>query len=116
MGGEGWDCFADYVIGPFSRIPNLGRWTDIISRNGPSEFEVTGSQRNWSAIESVKKITVPTLVINGKDEGASDEAVKPFVEGIKDVKWIKFEKSSHMPMYEEPERYFGVVSEFLLGK
>jgi pimeloyl-ACP methyl ester carboxylesterase len=77
---------------------------------------VTGNQRDWSAVESAKKITVPSLVINGTDEGATDEAVKPFVEGIKGSKWIKFKKSSHMPMYEEPERYFEVISEFLLQK
>ena len=84
-------------------------------RNGPNEFEVTGNLRGWAAIESAKTISVPTLVINGTNEGASDEAVRPFVEGIKDAKWVKFGKSTHMPMYEEPERYFEVVSNFLLG-
>jgi pimeloyl-ACP methyl ester carboxylesterase len=52
-------------------------------------------------------------VINGTDEGATDEGVQPFVKGIKGVKWVKLEKSSHMPMYEEPERYFDVLREFL---
>jgi L-proline amide hydrolase len=75
-------------------------------RNGPSEFEITGSLRDWSAVERVKSIVVPTLVVNGTNEGATDEAVRPFVEGIRDVKWVKFGKSLHMPMYEEPERYF----------
>jgi pimeloyl-ACP methyl ester carboxylesterase len=86
-----------------------------MNRNGPSEFAVTGSNENWSAVESTKTIAVPTLVINGKDEGATDEAVRPFVEGIKDVKWVKLDKSSHMPMYEEPERFFKVVVGFLSG-
>lgn len=84
-----------------------------MTRNGPSDFEAGGSQRNWSAVESVKNITVPTLVINGTAEGATDEAVRPFVEGIKGAKWVKLEKSTHMPMYEEPERYFEVLREFL---
>ena len=93
----------------------MGCWADAIERNGPSEFAVTGSNKDWSAVESTKTVTVPTLVINGKDEGATDEAVRPFVEGIKDVKWVKLDKSSHMPMYEEPERYFEVVAGFLSG-
>jgi L-proline amide hydrolase len=76
---------------------------------------VTGSQRNWSAVEAAKNINVPTLVINGQDELATDEGIKPYLEGIKDVKWVKLGKSSHMAMYEEPERYFEVISEFLLG-
>ena len=84
--------------------------------NGPGEFEATGSLRNWSAVESAKKISVPTLVINGTNEGATDEAVMPFVDGIKDVKWVKFHNSTHFPMYEEPERYFAVLKEFLVQK
>ena len=57
----------------------------------------------------------PTLVINGVEEGASDKAVEPFVEKIKDVKWVKLENSTHMPIYEEPERYLEVLKGFLLG-
>ncbi|KAG0651859.1 L-amino acid amidase [Hyphodiscus hymeniophilus] len=83
---------------------------------GLSEFKVAGSTANWSAAEAVDKITVPTLVINGKDEGASDESIRPFVEGIKGAKWVKFEKSAHMPVYEERERYFDVLNDFLEGK
>lgn len=72
--------------------------------------------RNWSAAQKVKNINVPTLVINGKEEGATDEAVRPFVEGIKDSKWVKLVNSTHMPMYEEPEKYFDVLKEFLESK
>lgn len=73
-----------------------------------------GNLRDWSAVEVLKNITVPTLVINGTDEGASDEAVRPFVEGIKDVRWVKMKNSAHTPMFDEPEKYFEVVSTFLL--
>ena len=82
-------------------------------RNGPDEFTPSGSLVGWSGAESAKKIKVPTLVINGVNEGATDEAIKPFTEGIKGMKWVKFEKSTHMSIYEEKERYFKVVGEFL---
>lgn len=85
-------------------------------RLGPSEFESAGSQRDWSAVEAVKTIEAETLVINGEEEGASDEAVKPFVEGIKGAKWMKIKGTRHMPMYEDPERYWEVVRGFLLGE
>jgi L-proline amide hydrolase len=29
------------------------------------------------------------------------------------VKWIHLDQSSHMPFWEEPERYFEAVTEFL---
>ncbi|KAG4442476.1 hypothetical protein IFR05_002078 [Cadophora sp. M221] len=90
--------------------------TVAMTMSGPDEFKSRGVMKNWSAAESAKGIEVPTLVINGVNEGASDEAVKPFVEGIKDVKWIKLESSTHCPLHEEKENYLKVVSEFLLGE
>lgn len=30
------------------------------------------------------------------------------------MKYVKFEKSSHMPLYEEKEKYFNVVGDWLL--
>lgn len=72
--------------------------------------------KNWTAVEAAKGIAVPTLVINGVNEGASDAAVKPFVDGIKNVKWVKLENSTHCPIFEEKENYLKVVSEFLLSK
>jgi pimeloyl-ACP methyl ester carboxylesterase len=77
---------------------------------------VTGNLRNWTAAEKCKGIEVPTLVINGVNEGACDESIQPFLDGIKDVKWVKFEKSTHMPLYEEKELYFKTVGEWLLEK
>jgi pimeloyl-ACP methyl ester carboxylesterase len=82
-------------------------------RNGSSEFHPTGSLKDWSAVDIVGKIEAETLVINGVEEGPSDEAVRPFVEGIRNVEWIKLKGTTHMPMYEDPERYFEVVVEFL---
>ncbi|KAF4618000.1 hypothetical protein G7Y89_g15005 [Cudoniella acicularis] len=89
-----------------------------MTMNGPSQFvaKATGSYSNWSAIEAVKNINVPMLVINGVNECATDKAIKPFLDGIKDVKWVKLQNSTHAPMYEEKEKYFEVIAEFLLGK
>ena len=87
-----------------------------MNRLGPSEFESLGSQRDWSAVEAVKDIQAGTLLINGEEEGASDEAVRPFVEGIKGVNWVKIKGTRHMPMYEDPDRYWEVVGSFLAGK
>lgn len=81
---------------------------------GPSEFETSGNRRDWSAAEAAKEISVPTLVINGTNEGASDASIKPFLDSIKDVEYVKFSQSTHMPMYEERDKYLKVVGEWLL--
>jgi len=40
--------------------------------------------------------------------------VKPFFDKIEKVKWVTLEASSHTPFFEEPDRYMGIVGEFLL--
>lgn len=56
---------------------------------------------------------MPTLITNGIEDEAQDECVRPFFEKIPHAKWVQFAKSSHMAFYEEPERYFGILGEFL---
>lgn len=72
--------------------------------------------KNWSAVEASKKISVPTLVINGVDEGATDEAIKPFLDNIKGVKYVKFYKSTHMALYDEKDLFLRTIGEWLLEK
>lgn len=72
--------------------------------------------RNWSAAEASKKISVPTLVINGTNEGATDESIKPFLDNIKGVKYVKFHHSTHMALYEEKDLFLKTVAEWLLEK
>jgi L-proline amide hydrolase len=66
----------------------------------------------WSVANELHKIKVPTLLINGVDEGADDESLEMFQTGVADAKWVKFEDSRHMPHWEERERYMQVVGDF----
>jgi L-proline amide hydrolase len=83
--------------------------------NGPSEFHSIGSLRDWSVIDRLPRIDVPTLVISGHHDEATPLAVRPFVEQIPDVRWRIFADSSHMPHVEETERFLSVVRQFLDG-
>jgi len=83
---------------------------------GPTEFEVVGTLAHWTVIRDLPQITVPTLVINGKDDPAQDDAVLPFFLEIPKCKWIRFEKSSHMPHWEERERFIEIVGGFLIAE
>jgi L-proline amide hydrolase len=84
-------------------------------RNGPI-FAYAGSNKDWSLLGRIHKIKVPTLLINGKYDGAQDSVMEPFFESIEKVKWVRFAESSHFPQMEEPEEYLKVVSGFLLMK
>jgi L-proline amide hydrolase len=81
--------------------------------NGPSEFHVIGSLRDWSIVDRVAAIDVPTLLISGRYDEATSETVQPFYDGIPDVRWEVFEESSHMPHVEETERFLATVDDFL---
>lgn len=81
--------------------------------NGPNEFFCIGTLRNWSVVDRVHQITVPTLLASGRFDEATPATVQPFFDSIPDVRWEIFEHSSHMPFVEEPEKYREVVEEFL---
>ncbi|KAI0667417.1 proline-specific peptidase, partial [Trametes maxima] len=87
--------------------------TVYMTMNGPSEFFVTGTLKDWSILDSVGKIDVPTLLLNGRYDEAMDSVVVPYFKGIAKVRWFTFAESSHMPQLEETEKYLERVGEFL---
>lgn len=87
-----------------------------VYRNGPYMLKRTGSIATWSIEDRINRIKVPTLLINGKYDGAQDSTMEPFFDGIDKVKWVTFAESSHVPHLEEPERFLAVVGGFLSSK
>ncbi|WP_144962327.1 proline iminopeptidase-family hydrolase [Pseudomonas oryzihabitans] len=81
--------------------------------NGPTEFHVIGSLRDWSVIERLERIQVPTLLISGRHDEATPACVEPFDRLIPDARWRIFENSSHMPHVEEREACMATVAIFL---
>ncbi|WP_105967693.1 proline iminopeptidase-family hydrolase [Streptomyces geranii] len=83
--------------------------------NGPSEFHVIGTLKDWSVEDRLPEISVPTLVLSGRHDEATPVTVRPFRDLIPDARWEIFENSSHVPHLEEPTRFHAVVSDFLTG-
>lgn len=81
--------------------------------NGPSEFHVVGTLKDWSIIERLDQIAVPTLVVAGKYDEATPLVWQPFLDRIPDVRSHVFPHSSHMPHLEEREDFTTVVGSFL---
>ncbi|KAH8100338.1 Alpha/Beta hydrolase protein [Cristinia sonorae] len=80
---------------------------------GPNEFTIIGPLKDFDLTNELSKINVPTLLTNGRWDGAQDSVVKPFWTSIPKVKWAHFATSSHLPQLEERERYMDVVGSFL---
>ncbi|MCD0260085.1 proline iminopeptidase-family hydrolase [Xanthomonas melonis] len=81
--------------------------------NGPTEFHVVGSLRNWSIIERLHRINAPTLVLSGRYDEATAETVEPYARLIPDARWHVFAQSSHMPHVEERVACMRLVGDFL---
>ncbi|MFE3783613.1 proline iminopeptidase-family hydrolase, partial [Amycolatopsis sp. NPDC059090] len=81
--------------------------------NGPSEFHVTGTLKEWTVEDRLADIAVPALVLGGRHDEATPEVMRPYAESIPNARWEIFENSSHLPHLEEPERFDRVLAEFL---
>jgi L-proline amide hydrolase len=81
--------------------------------NGPSEFHVIGSIRDWQVKDRLGEIDVPTLLTSGQYDEATPALQVTLLEGIPDCEQALFEESSHTPFFEERERYMQVVGDWL---
>jgi L-proline amide hydrolase len=81
--------------------------------NGPNEFHVTGTLRDWTIIDRLDRIAAPTLLISGRHDEATEATVQPYADRIPDVRWEIFPDSSHMPHIEEEDAYLRLVGAFL---
>jgi L-proline amide hydrolase len=81
--------------------------------NGPSEFHVIGTLKNWDIIDQLGKIHAPTLVTSGKYDEATPIIAETVHKGIPGSEWVLFENGSHLVHVEEVDRYLQVLSAFI---
>jgi L-proline amide hydrolase len=81
--------------------------------NGPSEFHVIGSIKDWQSKTRLGSIDVPTLLVSGRYDEATPALQETLLSGIPNSEWVLFEESSHTPHVEERERYMQVVGDWL---
>lgn len=81
--------------------------------NGPSEFHVIGSIKDWSVKGRLGEIDVPTLLLSGAHDEAGPVLQRTLLAGIAGSSWTLFEDSAHMPHVEEREHYMRVLGRWL---
>lgn len=81
--------------------------------NGPNEFFVIGTLKNWDIIDRLPEINAPTLVTSGRYDEATELIAGTVHNGIRGSEWVVFENSAHTAHAEEPERYMQVLNEFI---
>lgn len=81
--------------------------------NGPNEFHVIGTMRDWTIVDRLHRIETPTLVFRGFYDEATEACVQPFLDLIPYVEGLVFSNSSHMPQVEEKHECLTAVGRFL---
>ncbi|KAF2716143.1 proline-specific peptidase [Polychaeton citri CBS 116435] len=111
------DPFPDELLHSFDQLKE--DHTVYNTMNGPSEFTILGSLKNWSIEDGLRQITERTvpggmLVVNGYWDEAQDDCCLPFFRDVKcKVKWVQFAMSGHCPQLEETERCIEQLGAFL---
>jgi len=105
------DPLPDFVLRTFA---GLAEHPDVyMEMQGPNEFVITGTLKQWDITDRLGEIGLPTLIT----AGAYDEFTPPQAEalqaGIAGSELVTFENASHMQFVEEPERYRALVAGFL---
>jgi len=80
---------------------------------GPNECYITGTLRDWSAVDRLHLIAVPALVVSGVDDQATEAVVRPFLERIPNVRWRQLRGASHNPHLEARQVCLEAVAQFL---
>jgi L-proline amide hydrolase len=81
--------------------------------NGPSEFHVTGTMREWSVVDRLGEIDVPTLVVTGEHDEATPAINRTVAEGIPGAESVILPDASHMAHVEQTEGYLRLLDGFL---
>ncbi len=82
---------------------------------GPNEFTVLGNLKDLDITPRLPEIRVPALVSGGRCDEVTPRIAETIHNGIRGWELVTFEKSAHLPMWEEQEKYLETVREFILS-
>jgi proline-specific peptidase len=105
------DPFPDFVRRTFA---GLAEHPDVYrTMQGPNEFMITGTLKEWDITDRLGEIDVPTLITAGAHDEFTPMQAETLHAGIRGSELVTFENASHMQFVEEPERYRELVAGFL---
>jgi len=80
---------------------------------GPNEFTITGTEKDYDATPRLGELAVPTLFLCGRHDETRPEETSWYHSLVPGAELVVFEHSSHVPHLEEPERFLQVLRDFL---
>jgi len=80
---------------------------------GPSEFTITGTLKNYNSTPFLSQIKVPTLFTVGEFDEVGPELVKGFATKTPNAQFIQFAGSAHLTCWDARDENVKAVREFL---
>lgn len=84
-----------------------------VAMNGPNEFHVVGTLRDWDITPRLGEIAVPTLVFSGRYDEVTPAMTEAVHRAIPGSEYVVLEESSHMAQAEQPEETLALVRDFI---
>jgi proline iminopeptidase len=81
--------------------------------NGPNEFTITGTIRDFDVTARLGEIRDPTLITAGRYDEVTPAVAEEIHRGIRGSELAIFEESSHTAFWEERDRYMEILRSFL---
>ena len=99
------------VVRSFSHI-NAELYTLM---QGPSELGASGRLSDWDRFADLKSISVPTLVIAARHDTMDPTYKAAMARELPRGQYVCLPDGSHLAMYDDQQRYFDSLKDFLLG-
>ncbi|MCL6453369.1 MAG: proline iminopeptidase-family hydrolase [Alicyclobacillus sp.] len=80
---------------------------------GPNEFVVTGTFRDWDRWADLAHIQVPTHLLVGRYDSMSVEDIEEMGRLIPEATVTVCENGSHLSMWDDQEAYFSAILDFV---
>ena len=100
--------FVTRSFAKLARNPQVYR-----TMNGPTEFHVVGTLKDWEILTRLGGVDEPILLTSGRHDEATPAQMAAIADRLPQAEWVLFEASGHLAHAEEPDRYMASVSDFL---
>ena len=81
--------------------------------NGPNEFTIVGSMKNWDRRADLGRITLPTLITTGEHDEVTLDCHETIRDAIPGSRLVVLPGQSHVTMLEDVAGYTALVRGFL---
>lgn len=108
-------CRLDPWPGSFVRtLEGLAANPEVyMTMNGPSEFHVIGTIKDWDVTSQLSRIQAPTLIFCGEYDEVTPATAELVHRGISGSELVVMEGCSHMSQEERPEETLGMLRDWL---